>query len=190
MQTYNNLNKCGGKEMVLRTIKTAVVLVVGLFLITLWMGTVQAHAQMAPDTDDGFYTVASNGSTVWEDEFSLTGSKPWLYIETPLASVVSGLAMSWWQDRPQTITPELAFDGGVASGQIWLALDDATWDSIKAVGTWDVSAYYSVATTDFGTPPQISNLAGDATFTVTPEPVSSVLFLIGGAGLVARRFRK
>jgi len=173
----------------LRTLRTAAILIIGLFLVTLWMGTVQANAQ---DTADGFYTVASNGSTDYVSEFAIDGSKPWLYIKTPLTTVVSGLAMSWWQDDPQTITPELAFDGGVTSGQIWLALDDTTWDSIKAVGTWDVSGYYSVATTDFGTPPQISNLAGDATFnvTVTPEPVSSVLFLIGGAGLVARRFRK
>lgn len=166
--------------MILKSLKSGIIIIVGLFLITLWMNTVKAHA-----ASSWIYTVESDGSTTFEDEFTLTGEKPWLYMNIPGDPVLNGLAISWW-DAPSNTQQELVYDGSVSSNQVWLALDDATWDSIKEVGAWKVDGSYSIVTNNF----DVVQEKGSANFTVTPEPISSVLFLVGGAGLVARRFRK
>jgi hypothetical protein len=174
-------------ENVTRTFKSAMILLIGLVVITLCMGSLQAHADF-DDTADGFYTVASNGSTDYVNEFALNGAKPWLYINAPLTTVLNGMALSWW-DAPSESAPEFMFVNPVSSNQIWVSLNDSVWDSIKEVGTWNVDAYYSLSTLDSGSFTVVSN-PGAASFTVTPEPVSSVLFLLGGAGLIARRFKR
>jgi hypothetical protein len=182
---YKKINNNGEETMIVRSLKSAIILIVGLILITLWMNTLKAHADVAKDTADGFYTVAFDGSTDYVGEFALDGDKPWLYINIVSDPVLNGLAISWW-DEPGNVQQELVYDGSVNANQVWLALDDATWDSIKQVGAWKVDGSYSVVTNNF----DVLQEKGTANFTVTPEPISSVLFLVGGAGLVARRFRK
>jgi hypothetical protein len=64
MQTLNLIDKRGGTEMFFKTLKTALVLFVGLFILSLWMGAVHANAGFFDDGRD--YMAASE----W-DEFTL-----------------------------------------------------------------------------------------------------------------------
>jgi hypothetical protein len=58
----------------------------------------------------------------------------------------------------------------------WLSLDD--WDDVKKLGEWNVNAAYFYPNRDSGT--------GKTDFTVTPEPISTILFCAGGITLVGR----
>ena len=68
--------------------------------------------------------------------------------------------------------------------ELWHCLDN--WNSgspARELGQWNV-------TTGWFLFDQSASGLDSTSFTVTPEPVSSLLFLIGGAGLVTRRYYK
>ena len=157
-------------------------LVVVLFLV---LGAVNcAYADFT-----NIFTVGSNGSEVKQSVFTLNQT-PWLYLELP--STGFNVAASVWSDpssNPFTVTEV----GG--NTKYWLSLNSGldesnnpvTWNSVKQVGTWNITAgyLYPFSTKDYAG-------AGETSFKVTavPEPVSTVLFLLGGATLAVRRFRR
>jgi len=119
---------------------------------------------------------------------------PWLFTHVPKG--VTFVSASWWQD-PGT---QYSFDGsayyfedqnpaGLTGQFIWISLDQTSggldWIDIRQGGTWtaDVETNNIYGFT-FGEEQRSTN------FTVTPEPVSAALFLIGGISLAAARRRR
>ena len=57
-----------------------------------------------------------------------------------------------------------------------------SWNDIKTLGEWKIGATYYSGGAKCG--------CDDTTFTMTPEPATSALFLIGGTGIALMRRRK
>jgi len=139
-----------------------------------------------PDPDSFYiHMTDGDGHTGTVGEFGWD-ALPWLRIHIPETGwSVTG---SFWE------TPEDEyFFSGTSSSDLdrWVSGDDlvnqaqnsVAWLNIRKVGEWYINATYLNA------PSGASNFASTS-FTVTPEPVSSVLFLVGGASLAAFRYRK
>ena len=126
------------------------------------------------------YMVDSYGSTVQQNFFDL-GATPWVYFELPSGAGSQNIAIqtSWNYDGELQDFFSMVVQKGTT--EVWYSADD--WDSMQALGTWCVVAQY-----DANSP--FTSGKGTAKFTVTPEPVSSVLFLAGSATLGFRHFRK
>ena len=128
---------------------------------------------------DEIYMVGSSGSTDSKTTFGWDKT-PWLYLKLPSAGWnVTG---SWWQDPLMTYY----FEGSNPStaSERWLSLSD--WATVRKIGDWNVNAIYFYANGASDT--------GSTDFAVVPEPVSTILFLSGGAlvggRLLIRRRRK
>ena len=143
------------------------------------------------------FTVSSNGSTTPQSTFTLDQT-PWLYVELPEGNLnwASAAGSLWFYDS--NIIPKGEATGSDFTSpyarEFWLKLDN--WDSVAKVGDWHIAAGY-----ELGTPIDLcgTNIilpkdagVGCANFNVTavPEPVSTVLFLLGGATLAVRRLRR
>jgi len=125
---------------------------------------------------DAIYTVGFNGSTTLEDSFDWN-EQPWLYLDLPYSGLT--YTISWWNpDGTDTYYDNFILLSG-SSDKVWHTLDD--WLDKRQLGYWNVRADYS---SHYGAG------SGETGFTVTPEPVSSALFLIGGVSLAAFRYRK
>lgn len=123
------------------------------------------------------YTVDAPFSTTPKSVFSLE-EEPYLYLKLPETSLGT-LTLSSWESPSGTTIP------GVTEAQDgkskWLNL--IQWDFWKEPGEWEVTAQYFDSDT-FQFESRI------ASFTVTPEPISVLLFSIGGAPVAAHLYRK
>lgn len=128
---------------------------------------------------DAIYTVGSGGSTTLKDSFGWN-EHPWLYLDLP--SSAWAYTVSWWNPNGTSLFySDFAVTDGV--DQVWHTLNN--WSAPggpRQLGLWDIGADYSIAPGYRST--------GSTGFTVTPEPLSSVLFLIGGISLAAARLRR
>ncbi len=106
---------------------------------------------------------------------------PWLYLRTPDVRKGNSTFINYfsWYDPDSNLVYKDKADPN-RSNERWFRIDD--WDSVKKVGTWDVDASYF-------NPGSIKG-SGSTSFTVTPEPVSSVLFLLGGLSLFGFEYKK
>ncbi len=123
------------------------------------------------------HMVGSEGSVVSKETFGWDET-PWLYLKLPYAGFnVTG---SWWQDPLNKCSFE-GSDPSISPVQ-WLSL--SSWDTVKKLGNWSVNAIYFYGGGNF------ESGAGSTGFAVTPEPVSTILFLTGGMILAVRKLRR
>ena len=164
--------------------KMAVVLFV--FLITAIHGGLAFGANF-----DAIYTVATSGDTTAKDTFDIDGPAPYLYLRIPSTGIIftNNETVSFWFPPGETTTNIDYGTGPVTATEVWHPFPE-NWAANATPGLWTVEAQWTYQVV----PPEgFENLAqgsGSTTFTVTPEPVSSILFLVGGAGLVTRRYLK
>jgi hypothetical protein len=131
------------------------------------------------------YMVNEEGSFTEQSIFELN-EIPWLYTQLPEPGIYN-IMVTWWlspsgeQYYTHTLTDAQDF---------WISLNDGydtngnsvEWFDIMKVGDWTVNASYHYATGEVG--------SGSTNFTVTPEPVASLLFIVGGAVLTFKYYRK
>ena len=126
------------------------------------------------------YTVDSYGSTTLQDTYAWD-EVPWLYFELPTnAGSNMIVASSSWYDESGDLQYSISNDYSKGTTQIWQTPGN-NWNPL--LGDWSVTASYTAKGPK-------TNGTGATSFTVTPEPISSILFLTGGATLGFRRFRK
>ncbi|MBN2097949.1 MAG: PEP-CTERM sorting domain-containing protein [Candidatus Omnitrophica bacterium] len=133
---------------------------------------------------DTFYIHTTDGDqhTDTVDTFGWNET-PWLRIHLPREFL--NATASWWQSPSSSY-----FFTGTGPGtapDLWLSLDSGqsasgdpvNWASVRALGLWTINAAGYFADNDI--------YSGVTSFTVTPEPVSGLLFLLGGLALVGAR---
>ncbi len=144
-----------------------------VFLFVLSAGSVAEASYF-----EEIYMTNMDGGTTPVDVFDWH-EQPWLFVRVPESDPSDQLRVdwSWWHSPDSDITQ--SFDT-TTDTVAWLTLDD--WDSAKRAGDWQVNAAYFYTGGERG--------GGSTSFTVTPEPVSSVLFLLGGLSLFGFEYKK
>lgn len=132
--------------------------------------------------------VAANLSYAEVSEFNL-GETPYIYIDLPAAPdgwFVSTVETDWYLGADLMGEKNKTY----RTDEYWLTLDSYDWYNESNVGTWDVDVLFKYM--KYGSSTPLSSGSGSTPFTMSavPEPISTVLFLLGGATLAARRLRK
>ncbi len=142
---------------------TIAVFVIGLFITTCAF----ADITLSMVDNENSFTLQPDATYGWTQ-------KPWLHVNLP--SSVLDYTIGWWS--PESGSP-IFNTFKVTSGvtDVWHGISD--WNSARALGKWNIRLDYSSGS-EF--------ISKNASFTITPEPISSALFLLGGAGLISRRF--
>lgn len=161
-------------------------LLVVIFCLVLIAGS--AHAVVP---FDAIYMVDSEFSTTQKDIFDFNDPSPWIYLNVPVVPAYN-VSLSFYVSP--TDDHYWTYELNNTGEEIWISLDDGyqgllppqaiDWIDIKEIGTWEVTAKYAGC----GSGCELNY--GTTSFTVVPEPVSSMLFLVGAATLGFRRFRK
>jgi hypothetical protein len=130
---------------------------------------------------DKVYTVDSSGDSLKDTEFSLD-EKPWLLIrENDIAD--NHPASIWFAPNGDEFSSTEIFTFKHKDNKVWLSFTDSFWASLTdKTGKWQVSAFEK---DHCG-----KSFIGKTCFFVTPEPISSALFLLGGGALALRSYRK
>jgi hypothetical protein len=151
--------------------------------------------------DDSFllYPTAGPGDVTPKTVFALSET-PYIYMHLPdpgpvvdpeVDNVGNLSGLRWISPSSGSF---FNVNASAINAETWFSLDTGflpggtptTWDAVKELGEWNVTGgfFYTGGPADFA----------ETSFTVTPEPVSSVLFVSGGlallAGLRKRRSRK
>lgn len=126
---------------------------------------------------DAAYMVAAPGSTAPVSEFSLDGPAPWLFVDLPgLGSFFTVVESDWFRvgvpGAQLTLFPSLQMDD-----QFWIGPTETTWDNVKTLGAWSITASFELVGILFaengGIGVGISEGAGstEVGFAVVPTPV-------------------
>lgn len=158
--------------------KMIVGLIALIFFATLMTGNAFAAFQ-------SIYMTNAFGSYTQQTEFSWDET-PWVYLQMPNAGLNS-TAVFW--NSPDTTVYFNRSKMGIGQ-EYWFSLDSGvdslgnsvSWADIRETGEWDINASYVYAGR------RMNSGEGSTSFTVTPEPVSSVLFIAGSAVLAGRRY--
>jgi hypothetical protein len=107
---------------------------------------------------------------------------PWLYLRLP----ESGFNFTRARWKSPSPTGNRYLTGSIGYDQdIWLTLGNH-WYEVRELGEWDIRARFIQH--EPGSRPIFGR--GATHFTVVPEPVSSILLVVGGAVLVGRHYWK
>jgi len=151
-----------------------------------------------------FSTAKQNSDGSWTETSSFSHTeKPWLHLsvadffnkDITLASWnYPAPGSSYYMDNFLVDNAEYLKYTNDGGSDLYLAFDDATWSSIVKTGEWDISAasiLVSKQENQWEWPAYQAYSTKNLKFTVSPEPASCLLFLLGGGAVVgARRFRK
>ena len=170
--------------------KKSVILVAALLCSVLIFGTASA-APFWLDPTQGPYMTLGDPDQTQNSEFSLSQT-PYLFLQFNKSDLGGWpiLAGSVWytlkhDDSEYEIHPvgNLYFADASDYLNIWQGLE--RWDEFsdaQKIGNWDVSAVWLLAN---GTKGGYGTTSFSVAPLVTPEPVSSALFLLGSCALVA-----
>jgi hypothetical protein len=151
------------------------VLVISIFFIALFTNSVYAVPFEKIYMTDGFGSFEIKSFYEWDET-------PYLYLRLPVDG--QNYAGPWWGDPHSNFY----FTGDTGSERdIWFSLDNGvdmfnnpvTWIDVREKGKWNMNAFYMVAGGPIG--------AGTTDFTV-PEPMTLILFIAGGGGILAGKF--
>jgi hypothetical protein len=157
------------------------------------------HSAFADTPTASFSTARLDGSTFTDTANFSLDQKPWLHISVPDTNFSSDWTLSFWNYPAPGSSYFLAnfligyYDyKKVGTSDIYLAFNDSQWGLIKKDGDWNISAATILASSSgpyLST--QLQAYSGNTNFTISPEPISSLLFLLGGGAFVgAARVRK
>jgi hypothetical protein len=106
---------------------------------------------------------------------------PWLYLRFPENGLGFNITRAWWESPGGD--SYFTRNTGYNEQEIWLTLGDY-WYEVRELGEWDIRARFFLH--ERGSHPVLG--IGATSFHVIPEPVSSILFITGGATLVVTRY--
>ena len=152
--------------------KSLTLLSILFFTIFFFLPVGTAHAITVGFVD--LFTVDSPVSTTPKNFFG-PGEEPFLYMNVAIPDGTIANTISGWND-PDGLgyfsNSELS-----TNTERWASLSD--WNSVEKVGTWTVHANYFDSAAN--------NIVESTNFTVTPEPATMSLFLLGGIPMMLRR---
>ncbi len=160
-----------------------------LVLVFCFLFTSYAFADTEGSIFEKFYPVKGKYLDAETHAFEYTDT-PYLYavITAPSATFYNTNIFSDWTFGGTTYEGD---GSGLKKLQYWIDL--ATWNTIKMAGTWTIDGQFTVTNSFTGA--LINSGSGNTWFEVNapvvPEPLSSILFLLGGVALASRKlFRK
>ncbi len=167
------------------------------FALPLWILLLLTSKASALDYKKAYMVTGDNSYTLsgTVDNYQYApGQTPWVYIKFKLAELAlsSPLQMRWvWSSLTdpnitETQLQKISLSGLGTDKEIWKSAPQPWWNDNGGPGKWTVDVnwvnVHGTGTTGQG--------LSSANFNVTPEPISSALFLLGGAPLAARIWRK
>ena len=161
-----------------------------VLLLSSSFSPVPAFALNNLSPSDGPFTVDSPGSTTPKDTFDLS-EHPFVFLEFDRDSLNTNLPLltigKWILENKQTLGLNFTLTSQFPNDSVRLWSDAINWDLIKKTGKWQVDN--SWLNLDFF-PGKGGIGSKTINFTVTPEPVASLLFIIGGAPVAFRLYRR
>lgn len=133
---------------------------------------------------ENMFTSSDSNTGSRQDTFDIKGSSPWLFLAIPEGNTT--VTLFQWSSPVRTYYMTPYNDAGSwYSFESFIFTNNSnnySWNDIESIGNWDIALNYERKNGDIG--------SLSTQFTMVPEPISSVLFLLGGAGLALRQSRK
>lgn len=172
-------------------------LVLKLTLLTLCSFFTLVSQASALDYKTAYMVTGNNSYTLSGSLNNYTyapGQTPWVYIKFKLADLAlsSPLQMRWvWSSLTDPNITETQLEKIILTGlgtdkEVWKSAPQPWWNNNGGPGIWTVDVNWVNVFGNGSTGQGLSS----ANFSVTPEPLSSALFLLGGAPLAARILRR
>ncbi|VAX35654.1 hypothetical protein MNBD_UNCLBAC01-1739 [hydrothermal vent metagenome] len=147
----------------------------GLFMcFSLILGQAQADAL---DFMNLYTTASGFPDETPKNKFDFTET-PYLFLELPEGENLAEFTVSFWQG---TNNQTSVITIGASETKRWTTPNN--WDIVKEVGDWTINASWFNSNTN-------NSGVGSTTFTVTPEPVSTILFFVGGVPMAFRLYKR
>jgi hypothetical protein len=150
---------------------------------------------------NGFSSFLTNGNGIYDPYSGDINDTPYLYVSLDGLELDETFTVSsfWFDDTTSTANMYFAEPPQDISGtdEVWLALTDPFTDGlyewsdagVAKSGDWLIRSSYFTSLGHLGTSTQTLSV-GSGTSTVTPEPLSTVLFLAGSLPFAAGLYRR
>jgi hypothetical protein len=143
----------------------------GIFLIALFISLSARPAS----ADFTFIRVVGSAFSTTEKTVFAPSETPFLYVKLPAAG--NSVVNSFWSGPQGSLDFTRNFSNG---DERWLS--PSGWNTPADAGEWEIGANYFF--------PSGASGSGSVNFTVTPEPVSTALFLAGGVPMAWGLYRR